>query len=183
MTLKLEAKIETILFVSAKPLTLKSVADLCGVKVSAVTIALATLAEKYAEENSGLVLVDNGKTVLLGSKPELSKLVAELSTSEYFGELTHPQIETLAIIAYRQPVAKSELELLRGINCSLILRNLSLRDLVEEEKGAKPGEIYFRLSLEAMKYLGLAKVSELPDYAELSSPAVIEKILQNLAQA
>ena len=182
MPLSLEAKIEAILFVSSKPLTTKSLAEICEVKVAEVEKTSEALREKYSTENSALSIIDNGKTISLATKPEIAGLVSALTTTEYFGELTRPQIETLAIIAYRQPVAKSELELLRGINCSLILRNLSLRDLVEEEKGAKPGEIYYRLSLEAMKYLGLKEVSDLPDYIELSSPEVINRILQNLAQ-
>lgn len=179
----LEAKIEAILFVSNKPLTIKSVAEICEVKFAEAEKAIEVLCEKYSADSSAFVLIDNGKTILLATKPEMAKLVSALTTSEYFGELTRPQIETLAIIAYRQPVAKSELELLRGINCSLILRNLALRDLIMDEKGVKPGEIYYRLSIEAMKYLGLKNVAELPDYAELSSPEVINKILLNLAQS
>lgn len=182
MPLSLEAKIEAILFVSPKPLALKALAEVCEVKVGEAEKAIEVLREKYSADSSAFVLIDNGKTIALATKPEIAGLVSALTTAEYFGELTRPQIETLAIIAYRQPVAKSELELLRGINCSLILRNLALRDLIIDEKGAVQNEIYYRLSIEAMKYLGLKNVTELPDYAELSSPEVINRILQNLAQ-
>jgi len=68
---------------------------------------------------------------------KIQKLLKILLKDETTGELTKPSIETLTIIAYRGPIAKYELERIRGINCSLILRNLILRGLAEEKKIAK----------------------------------------------
>ncbi len=87
-------------------------------------------------------------------------------------------METLTIIAYRGPIAKSELEQIRGINCSLILRNLMIKGLIEEERDEKRMNIKYRVSIDFIRYLGINKVEELPDYQKLFNHENLVKLLE-----
>ena len=95
---------------------------------------------------------------------------------EQVGELTRPSLESLTIIAYRGPITKAELEMIRGVNCSMILRNLLIRGLIREEKGKT--ESVFRVSLEFLRWLGVQQASDLPDYDKLSGSDLIDQVLQ-----
>ncbi len=122
-------------------------------------------------------IVRTGSEVQMMTSPELSKLVRDFLKDELTGDLTRPQLETLTIIAYRQPITKPELEQIRGVNCSLIIRNLLMRGLIEtEESKEKFGPVY-RVTHELMRLLGITEVRELPDYDTLHTDAHIEAVL------
>src|SRR3989339_424096 len=120
---ELSSKIESILFVESKPLTIKKLAQICGCVSAEVQQALADLRQNYQERHSGVNIVYEGENVQLMTAAPNADLVSKYLHSEENGELTRPSLETLTIIAYRGPVAKSEIELIRGVNCSLILPN------------------------------------------------------------
>jgi len=85
-------------------------------------------------------------------------------------------LETLTIIAYRGPVTRPEMEQIRGVNCSQILRNLLIKGLVEmEEKNKEP---YYSISVDFLKYLGVSNIQELPDYDKLHQHESLEEFLE-----
>lgn len=176
MTL-LHAKLESLLFASTRPLTAKKLSDLIKEKTAAVETALAELVVEYAKR-PGVRLVRNGSEYQMTTAPEQSKLVADFLKEELTGELTRPQLETLTIICFRAPVSKAEIEMIRGINCSLILRNLAMRGLVEVEEDAKLLTTRYRPTIDLLKFLGVASVAELPDYDRLHSAAPIDDLLK-----
>jgi segregation and condensation protein B len=175
----LETKIEALLFLSTKPMSVGAIARTLEVKGSDVTAALLSLAEKKNNESSGVHLTNIGEEWQLVTNPECSGLSERMMKDEG-GELTRPSLEALTIVAYRGPVTKPEIEAIRGVNCTLILRNLLMRGLIEEKEDPLKGQMVYALSMDAVRYLGLHDVRELPGYEELHQNAKIEKLLSAL---
>jgi segregation and condensation protein B len=98
------------------------------------------------------------------------------------GELTRPQLETLTIIAYRGPITKPEIEQIRGINCSLIIRNLLMRGLVEEAESAEKLQPVYSVSGDFVRHLGLHAIGELPEYASFHENEKMTQMLSELEQ-
>lgn len=165
--MNLLSALESLLFISSKPLSLKDLATATGYKTAEIEEALEQLAANYLEQKRGFILVSNNKQYQLTTAPENADLVSKFLKDETSGELTQPSLEALTIIAYRGPVTKAELEMIRGVNCSLILRNLLIRGLIEESLDKTLGESVYSVTLDFLKYLGVTKLSDLPDYANL----------------
>ena len=138
---------------------------------------LNELNEEYTEGGRGIRLIINNNKVQLVSAPENTDLVQGYLKSDLTGELTKPSLETLTIIAYRQPVTKAEMEQIRGVNCSLILRNLMIRGLVEADYNKERGVTEYNVTLDFLKFLGINSIKELPDYEKLNSDENLLKLL------
>ncbi len=179
--MSLSSQIESLLFIAAKPFSFKELAKLIGGDSRGITEAIEILKEKYNQPESGVWLVENktlkDKEVQLATSPESRETVQKFLKDELTGELTRPALETLTIIAYRGPITKPEIEQIRGINCSLILRNLLIKGLVEIEE--KQNEPYYRISFDFLKHLGITQVSELPDYGKLHQHETLEEYLNS----
>jgi len=177
---KLRQQIESLLFISGKPLTSQKIAELVDNKVNVKDInkAVEELIQDYDGRNSGVKIIKSATQVQMATSNENSEVIKNFVKDETTGELTKPSIETLTIISYRESISKLELERIRGINCSLILRNLILRGLIEEKKDSKKHEIYYNVTIEFLKYLGVSRVQELPDYEKLSKNEDITKFLE-----
>jgi len=167
----LKAKIESLLFVSTKPLMIKRIADVTGNRKEDVRKALDELLKEYDERAGGLVVLRNGEEVQMATAPDLADMVKTFLKDETFGELTRPSLEALTIVAYRGPITKAELEQIRGVNCSLILRNLMIRGLVEMK------DERYSITLDFIRYLGVKSVKELPDFEKLNSDENLQKLL------
>lgn len=179
MSLSLIAKIESLLFVANSPLSVKQIAKLVDSESEKVKEVIEELREGYEGEESGLQVVRRGEDVILGTKSEAGALVGKFLKEQVRGELTRPQLETLTIIAYRGPVTKTELDLIRGVNCSLILRNLLIRGLIEEKQNKKLHVSVYEASFDFIRFLGIQEVKELPDYDELHAHADLEEIVHD----
>ena len=131
------------------------------------------------EKKSGMQIIKNGTSFQMVTAPENAELIQQFVKDETTGELTRPSLETLTIIAYRGPVAKTDLDRIRGINCSLILRNLLIRGLVDVREDKKKDETYYTVTFDFLRFLGLNDVKELPDYQKLSQDDTIERILED----
>ena len=157
------AKVESILFAAGKPLNLKKLADILQVTVGDVEVAVTELTKKLKDSEHGLEIILHQGEAVMATRPEHSDLVSEFIKAEELGDLTRPQLEALSVLAYRGPLAKSELEQVRGVNCSLILRNLMIRGLVEPVNSEASLPRY-QVTVDFLRYLGLASVKELPEY-------------------
>lgn len=179
--MSVKSEIESILFVSSRPLSVKRLVEATGHSRDEIKKALDDLVAEYdARPDGGLVVLRNGDEVQLATSPDHAEMVKEFLKDETFGELTRPALETLTIVAYRGPLTKAELEQIRGVNCSLILRNLMIRGLVEiiEAKDAHPGApAQYRITFDFLRYLGLRQVSELPDFESLRSDENLQKLI------
>lgn len=165
----LAVRIEALLFASSKPLAAAKLAQLTEAKKGQVTEALAEVAVAHAERAGGLRVLVNGDEAQMVTAPAAADVVAAFLKDETTGELTRPSLETLTIIAYRGPVTKPEIEQIRGVNCSLILRNLLMRGLVEATEDKRLLQTTYRISMEFLRHLGLDDIKNLPDYARLNA--------------
>lgn len=172
----LAPKIEAILFIVAKPLSIGKLAEFLKADKKDVEAAVAEIQNRLDTKESGMRLVRSGSEVQMMTSPDYTKLVRDFVKDEVTGELTKPQLETLTVIAYRQPITKPELEQIRGINCSLILRNLMMRGLIEVEESSGLGATY-RVSHEFLKFLGIDDVQKLPDYEKLHHDERLQVLL------
>jgi segregation and condensation protein B len=180
--MSVKSEIESLLFVSSRPLSAKRLAEATGHTKDEVKKALEALAAEYdAREESGVILLRNGDEIQLATAPDHAEMVKAYLKDESFGELTRPALETLTIVGYRGPLTKAELEQIRGVNCSLILRNLMIRGLVETEGGKTDdpsAPATYRVTFDFLRYLGIRQMSELPDYENLRSDENLQKLLE-----
>lgn len=176
--MNLKSQIESLLFISTHPLSIKKIAEITKGDIGEVEQALSKLQEEYNQKESGIEIMKNGSQYQVATAGENAPLVKEFMKEEMTGELTRPSLEALTIIAYRGPITKNDLEQIRGVNCSLILRNLLIRGLIESKEDKKNMTTFYSVTFDFMRHLGIKDVAELPDYEKLHSSEVLEKILE-----
>jgi len=181
--MSLKSQLESLLFVAVKPLSVKELTSIVNVKTKEVEEALKALETDYKEKQGGLALIKNNNKYQITSAAENAELVQKFLKDEASGELTQPSLEALTIIAYRGPIAKLELERIRGINCSLIVRNLLLRGLIEEKFDRSKNEYYYSVTHDFIRFLGLNSLEELPDYEKLNKLEAITDVINNGEEA
>jgi len=155
-------KIIAILFSKGDPVSFSDLAKILGVTVEEIKNTIDDI--KAQIEPIGLSLVSNEVDLQMVLNPEMSEFVSTKEKEEQASELSKASLETLAIVAYRGPVSKKELELIRGVNCSYILRSLEIRGLVN--KTGKQNKDY-EISVDLLKHLGVEKVAKIPEYEDL----------------
>lgn len=175
--MSIQSKIESVLFVSPKPLSLEKIAKTCSVNKEEAGRVLAELEKKYQAGQSGIQLMRDSRKYQLVTDSKNSKIVRDFLKDERTGELTRPALETLTIIAYRGPITKGELELIRGVNCSLILRNLLIKGLVDAEEDKEELVTFYSVTFDFLRFLGINKPSELPDYEKLCRDKRLDDLL------
>lgn len=173
----LQNKIESLLFTSPRPLSLRRLAELTGGTPEEVDQAVAAAAQEYNTDSRGIHVLRHAGTVQMVSNPVNSKLVTEFLKEEQAGELTRPALETLTIVAYRGPISKIQLDTIRGVNCALILRNLMIKGLVEAKAHKNKFQSTYQVTTDFVRFLGLNQVSDLPDYDQLNRDANLEQLL------
>lgn len=176
--MNLSSQLESLLFISSKPLSVKEISEITGVKAKEVEEALENLANEYKEQARGFILIKNNGQYQLTTAPENTELVSKFLKDETSGELSQPSLEALTIIAYRGPITKLELERIRGVNCSLILRNLLIRGLIEEKADKQKNDNLYSVTLDFIKFLGISSLEELPDYEKLHRDDSLEEVLE-----
>jgi segregation and condensation protein B len=133
--------------------------------VKSIELALKELDEQY-RKTRGLRLQWKGKKVQLVSSPELSKIIEDFLGIETTTTLTQASLETMAIIAYRQPVTRPMIEEVRGVNSDGVVRNLLSKGLIEEvgraEGVGRP--ILYGTTTEFLNHFGLSSIEELPSF-------------------
>ncbi len=164
-----EAKsiLEGILFVADEPIPVAQLAEILQVKRSLVRKAVRALADEYRER--GLRVQSEGERVQMVTAPETAEYVERFLGLEFSGKLSVPALETLAIVAYQQPITRPEIEAIRGVNCQGVLRNLVARGLIEilgrRETVGRP--IVYGTTFEFLQYFGLGNLEELPELGEI----------------
>ncbi len=162
--------IEALLFASPEPLSIGRIkAILQGVETEEVTQALESLKEDYAGESRSFQMVEIGGGYQLATKPDYSVFVAKLVESRSKQKLSKAAMETLAVVAYKQPVVRSAVEAIRGVNADGVLRTLMERDLIRiVGRGDGPGRpLLFGTTRDFLFQFGLNKLSDLPGLKEI----------------
>ncbi len=159
-------KIEAILFISGKPVTLKDIAVVFGITIEEVSSVLSEM-EKM-KKNSGLnIKIFEDGTVQMVTNPYYGKAVSDFFNPEAKPKkLTKAALETLAITAYNQPVTKSEIESIRGVNVEKVIATLEEKNLIEicGKKNTIGTPNLYRVTDEFLSYFGIGTIEELPEY-------------------
>ncbi len=175
-----DRRIEAVLYALARPLSEKELATYLELPQDEVKEAIVTLKQRLADSQSGLQLVQQGNDVELVTQADLGEDVRRVLKQEASAELSKAALETLAILAYRGPLTRPEIEQVRGVQSALMLRNLMLRGLVEQHDEERLGQPTYRVTLNFFKQLGLDAAESLPDYETLRHSPTVVQILDEL---
>ena len=177
--MNLEQKIEAILFFKGEPISIKKLGGILKVSEDEVKEAVFNLKNNLA--NRGIMLLEKGDEVTLGTAPELSDLIENLQKEELNKELSKASLETLSIVLYKNGASRGEIDYIRGVNSSFTLRALSIRGLVEKTTDPKDSRrIIYKPSFDLLSFMGVKSVEELPDWQEVNSS--VEIAAKNLAE-
>lgn len=161
--LSLSAKVEALLFVSPGSTSQKQLADTLGVSTQRIREALDELEANLA--GRGIRLQENKGRYQLTSAPELADEVEFFLHLEGTSRFTAASLETLAILAYQQPITRPGIDAIRGVNSDSVIRNLLSKGLIEEVgRSDGPGRpILYGTSPEFLQYFGLSSIKDLPE--------------------
>ncbi len=161
--LPLSAKVEALLFVSPGSTSQKQLADSLGVSTQKIGEALDELEANLA--GRGIRLQDNKGRFQLTTAPELAEEVEFFLHLEGTSRFTAASLETLAILAYQQPITRPAIDAIRGVNSDSVIRNLLSKGLIEEiGRSDGPGRpILYGTSPEFLQYFGLSSIKDLPE--------------------
>jgi segregation and condensation protein B len=184
MTLPLESTLESLLFLSADPVRADALADAAGAELHEVVSGLERLREHYEFDRRGLVLRELAGGWVLSTHPEAEPAARRLLAKPRTPALTPAQAETLAIVAYLQPVSRPEIARIRGVNAESAAATLLERGLVEEAGRSQFGAVLYRTTDLFLRLFGLGSVDELPELSAFDpSPELEAELRERLLQA
>jgi len=158
--------VEALLFLAPDPLSPQELSDAATAEELAVIAALAELAERYAPGHSGIHLRELGGGFTFASDPETEDAARRLFSRPRASVLTPAQAETLAIVAYLQPISRPEITRIRGVSADSAASTLLERGLVEESGRSQFGAVMYRTTTQFLKLFGLRSLEELPDIGQ-----------------
>jgi segregation and condensation protein B len=183
--------IEALIFASEKPLTAIELTELVNnafgflddkVGIDQVETSIDGIKEKYASEFFPFELRESGGGLQFLTKKEYHQTIVQLNGDKFLKRLSTAALETLAIIAYKQPITKSEIEAIRGVNCDYSIQKLLEKELVvisgrNEQMVGKP--LIYATSRHFMDYFGINSSDELPKISEVLAEQVVMPTLVN----
>jgi segregation and condensation protein B len=165
----LAVALEAVCFALNRPVTLAEVGSILGRTTAAVAASAEALASQLRAR--GLMLQRHGSELQLVTRPETAWAVQRALQPERPTRLSRPALETLAIIAYRQPLTRAGIEAIRGVNCEAVLDNLERRGLIAEvDRQDSPGRPrLFGTTLRFLQIVGLERIDDLPPLGEAAA--------------
>jgi segregation and condensation protein B len=164
-TRSLGRTVEALLFLASDPLSAVELAEATESGVEEVEATLGALAEQYAPGRRGITLRELGGGWTLASDPAAEDAARRLFSRKRVATLTPAQAETLAIVAYLQPVSRPEITRIRGVSADSATATLLERGLIEEGGRSQFGAVLYRTGTQFLKLFGLRTLDELPDVA------------------
>ncbi|HLJ03063.1 MAG TPA: SMC-Scp complex subunit ScpB [Solirubrobacteraceae bacterium] len=184
MSAELERTLESLLFLSPDPVEPEALAEATGAELHEVVTALERLREYYEFERRGLVLRELAGGWVLSSHPEAEDAARRLLARPRTPPLTPAQAETLAIVAYLQPVSRPEIARIRGVNAESAASTLLERGLIEEAGRSQFGAVLYRTTELFLRLFGLTGLDELPEIAAFDpAPDLEEELRERLMRA
>lgn len=164
--MNLEAQIEGVLFYKAEPVLKKELCSLFSISEEELMKVFGEL--RTVLEGRGLEIVETDTEVQLTTKAALAPLIERLRREELKKDIGKAGAETLAIILYRGPISRSDIDRIRGVNSTFILRNLLIRGLVERRDNPENARTFlYAITPELLTHLGVSRTEELPEYKEV----------------
>ena len=177
---RVHGALEAILMVSDTPVPAEQLAAVLGMPVSNVREALELLAQAYRDQGRGFELRELGQGWRFYSHPDYADEVEAFVRDGQTARLTKAALETLAVIAYRQPVSRGRIASIRGVNVDGVVRTLLTRGLAEEAgRDPETGALLYQTTSYFLERIGLRSISELPPLAPfLPDEASLETIIE-----
>jgi len=162
---KLCTGVEAVLFWKGEPVSIKKLSQILEKTEEEVSVALNDLEQNLSSR--GIVLVRKENEVALGTSKEVSPLIEKLTKEELIKDLGKAGLETLSIIIYQGPVSRAEIDYIRGVQSTFILRNLMIRGLVEKiQNPSDQRSFLYKPTFELLSYMGITKIEEMPEFAK-----------------
>jgi segregation and condensation protein B len=182
--LGLQQLLEALLFLSAEPVAVDALADATDADADEVRGALDQLRLDYQAGSRGLVLRELAGGWMLSSHPDTEPAARRLLARPRTPPLTAAQAETLAIVAYLQPVSRPEIARIRGVNAESATITLLERGMIEESGRSQFGAVLYRTTDLFLRLFGLESLDELPDASEFDpSPELEQELRDRLLRA
>ena len=175
---ELPGLLEALLLVAPGPSLIADLARGAGVGDGEIERALADLAERYADDGAGMIVQRHAGTVQLASAPRFARQVRRFLKLDRETRLSTAALETLAIVAYQQPVTRSEIDAVRGVDSSGVLATLHGRGLVEQVgRLSAPGNpVQYGTTAAFLRHFGLRSVGDLPPLGQLDGRDALETL-------
>jgi len=184
---QLKSAIEALLFVSGNPLTLDRLTSIFEAEATPEQIVeqVRALQGEYSDRGAGIMLSEVAGGYQLATRPEHFGWIRKFKAVKVSSKLSKPALETLAIVAYKQPITRTEVEAVRGVNIGGIMRNLMERRLVKiVGKKDVPGKpMMYGTTLDFLQYFGLKDLSALPTLKEFQELEAGEEIMEEVPAA
>ena len=175
-----EAIVEGLLYVVGEEgLKIENIAAVMDIGTEDVKALLTNIESKYRFDQFGIELVNYGGSYRFVTKKAIYPYVQKLLHNEKAASLSNAALETLAIIAYKQPITRVEIEELRGVGCDMMLRKLQARELIKEAgRSDAPGKpILYEVTEEFLNSFGLETIGMLPDLPEFNNDEIEDRNL------
>ncbi len=164
--MQLEQHIEAVLFYRAEPVKKSKLAELFSVSLADVDSALQNIATAFTGRGIQLAVTDSEAQLV--TAPEMSALIENIRKDELSSDIGKAGAETLAIILYRGPLSRIEIDRIRGVNSTFILRNLLIRGLIERRPHPTDQRSYtYAVTPSLLNHLGISSREALPEFAEM----------------
>jgi segregation and condensation protein B len=171
---ELKPIVEALFFVSGDPLSVDRLSDVIkGVDKKRLLVVIEALQAEYDQANRGIRLAEVAGGYQLVTRPEMAPWIKEMEKIRTASRLSRPGLETLAIVAYKQPVTRGEIEMVRGVDAAGVLKTLMERKLIKivGRKEAPGRPMMYGTTRQFLEYFGLANLSGLPTLKEFSEVA------------
>ena len=161
----IEANLEALLFVAPGPVSLLQLSETLGIPQAAIETALNNLAESY-RHNRGLRIQKHQGRYQLTTAPELAAIIEKFLGLEAMSRLSRASLETMAIVAYRQPITRPGIDAIRGVNSDGVIKSLLSKGLVQEMgRTETPGRpILYGITEDFLQHFGLDSLNDLPPF-------------------
>ena len=176
---KLRATVESLLFITNEPLSPAQIAELAEIEEDDVLDVLDWLQEDYSDASKGIGVMKLGDGYIMAIKQDYLPYVEKLYRPQ-MSTLSMAALETLAIIAYKQPVTRGEVEMIRGVKADKIVQNLIAKELIEEQgrKDAPGRPILYGTTRKFLQYFNIESLEQLPSNHLLNlDPAEAESLV------
>ena len=162
--------IEAMLFVSGEPIMLAALKSVMDIPEPDIKQAIDELIAEYQERDRGIIIMEVAQGYQMVTNPLYAKLLRKFTNTAASNKLSMPALETLAIVAYKQPLIKAEVEQIRGVNSDGVIKSLLDKRLIkivgQKEAPGKP--MLYGTTKEFLQYFGLKDLTELPTLRELT---------------
>ena len=178
----LKSAIEAVLFASGEPVPVARLSLVLGVAEEDVSLAAAELAETYEREQRGIRVLHLGNKLQMCSSPEYAPVIVKALEQRKPPMLSQPALETLAVVAYFQPVTRAYIDQVRGVDSSYTVGMLTERGLIEAcgrlDVPGRPS--LFRTTDQFLRTMGIRSLDELPALPDMTQSEGVEKLQQQI---